>query len=172
MHKKEPTFEEAIHFAMIWCNAWDREEISDEVLAERVAELLKSSNGARGFFVASLSSESPLMDRLPDPLIFKLTEAKELVIDLAVRNLVMSTAMGIIHKRNRSQDQQSGSERISMRCIDLLRKLDPLSVKKRIETMLEATEGKGDDVNFLKKWGYDKEQKSAIASNILLIPEH
>ena len=170
MTVKTPTFEEAIHCALLWCNAWDKGELSDEVFADRVAELLESMNGARGFFVVSLSSECPLMDRLPEPLIFKFREAKELVVDLTVKNLAMSSAMAIQHKRNQDESQLSGSLRISTRCIEILRLLDPLLVKKRIEKLLEGTNGIGEDVDFINRWGYDSEQKSAIAVNILSIP--
>ena len=51
----EPTFKQAINASMLWCNAWENEELSDEVLADRVAELLATRDGARGFFVIMLS---------------------------------------------------------------------------------------------------------------------
>ena len=171
MTLKTPTFEEAIHFALLWCSSWEKGELSDEVLADRVAELLESINGARGFFVVSLSSECPLMDRLPEPLIFKFREGKELVVDLTVKNLAMSSAMTIQHKRNQNQNQLTGSIRISLRCIEILRLLDPILVKERIEKLIEGTKGIGEDEDFINRWGYDSEQKSAIVENILLIAE-
>ena len=41
MNKLNPSFEEAINAASLWCTAWEKDELSDEVLAERVAELAK-----------------------------------------------------------------------------------------------------------------------------------
>jgi len=171
MSLKEPTFEQALNAAMLWCNAWERGELSDEILAERVSELLASREGGRGFFVISLTSDSPLMDRLPDPLVLKLREAGETVIDLAVRNLAMSSAMALHHQRQEDETKQIGSERITARCLDLLRLLDPKKVKKRLETLLEATKGEGVDVAFLERWGYDNQQKLAIASSIYAVAE-
>ena len=61
----QPSFEQAIEVADLWCHAWEQGELSDEVLADRVAELVASRDGARGFFVVSLPADNPLMDRLP-----------------------------------------------------------------------------------------------------------
>ena len=72
MSTKEPSFEQAMNAAMIWGKAWENGELSDEVLADRVSELLVSRNGVRGFFAISLSSDCPLMDRLPEPLLMQL----------------------------------------------------------------------------------------------------
>ncbi len=172
MSKKKPTFKEAITFAMMWCDAWEKEELSDEVLADRVSELVETRDGARGFLAFSLSSDCPIMDRLPEAVILRLREAKEIVVDLTVRNLAMSSAMSIHHKRNKDYIQKAGSERVAIRCIEVLRLLEPILVKTRIEKLLEAIEGKGDDLDFLKRWGYDNEQKSAIASNLNSIADH
>ena len=163
----EPTFKQAINASMLWCNAWENEELSDEVLADRVAELLASRDGARGFFVISLASDCPLMDRLPDPLLVQLRAAGGIVIDLTVRNLAMSTAMAIEHKRKGDFEQQACSERITARTVELLRLLEPNQVKSRLEIMLEATvNSNGSDMEFIRKWGYNNEQKLAITSTI------
>ena len=166
MKIQKPTFEEAINFSMVWCNAWQDGELSDEVFADRIGELIKTSQGARGFLAIGLASDCPLMDRLPEPLIFQLQAAGDLIVDLTSRNLAMSTAMSISHKRNKDEPQRASSIRVSDRCIELLKVLDPNKVKIRLETLIDGTESKGPDVDFLKKWGYDKEQKVAIALKI------
>tara|TARA_B100000700_G_C14969146_1_gene820416 strand:+ start:554 stop:1075 length:522 start_codon:yes stop_codon:yes gene_type:complete len=172
MKDKKPTFEQAINIASLWCKAWEEGQLSDEILAERISELIADRNGARGFFVVGLATDNPLLDRLPEPLIFKLRQAKEPIIDLTVRNLAMSSAMALEHKRNGNTSLQTSSERISSRCIELLRLLDPVYVKERIENLLAATNGSGEDLNFLERWGYDKEQKQAIATNLISIAEN
>ncbi len=167
MSTQTTSFQEAIKAATLWCNAWERGELSDEVLADRVAELVSNTEGTRGFFVVSMTSDSPLMDRLPDPLIYKLREAGELVIDITVRNLAMSSAMAIHHQRNSDKKQQLCSERITSRCIELLRVLEPNKVKEILESLLNATQkNKGEYVIFLNRWNYDKEQKMAINISI------
>ena len=171
MISKVPSFEQAINASMLWCKAWDEGEISDEVLADRVAELLASRNGARGFFVVSLSSDSPLLDRLSDPLAIKLRAAGSSIIDLTVRNLAMSTAMALDHGRKANITQQIASERIKTRCLEILRLLDPAGVKNRLERLLEATKGTGEDLAFLNKWNYDSEQRNAIAKSVNAVAE-
>ncbi len=73
----EMSFEEAMEAAALWCGAWEQGDLSDEVLADKVADLVASRDGARGFFVVSLPAENPLMDRLPEPLVMALRSAGE-----------------------------------------------------------------------------------------------
>jgi hypothetical protein len=82
----QPTFQQAMEITAAWLQQWDNEEISDEVLADRIGEMVASRDGARGFFVVSLAGESALMDRLPDPVVGQLRAAGEEVVDLSVRN--------------------------------------------------------------------------------------
>ena len=165
MNDQKPTFKEAMEATMIWCKSWENDEISDEVISDRIGELIKTAEGARGFFVVSLSIDCPLMDRFPDALIFQLRSSGEIVIDLTVKNLAMSSAMIITH-RNNKDPQEIQSERIKIRCIELLKRLDSTKVKKRLDVLLEATKGNGKDLNFLNKWGYNDEQINAISESI------
>ena len=100
MNDQKPTFKEAMEATMIWCKSWENDEISDEVISDRIGELIKTVEGARGFFVVSLSIDCPLMDRFPDALIFQLRSSRDIVIDLTVKNLAMSSAMVITHHKN------------------------------------------------------------------------
>ena len=84
MNEQKPTFKEAMEATMIWCKSWENDEISDEVISDRIGELIKTVEGARGFFVVSLSIDCPLMDRFPDALIFQLRSSKEIVVDFFV----------------------------------------------------------------------------------------
>ena len=165
MNEQKPTFKEAMQASMLWCKSWENDEISDEVLSDRIGELIKTVEGARGFFVVSLSIDCPLMDRFPDALIFQLRSSGEIVVDLVVKNLAMSSAMIITHQKN-GDSQKIQSERIKIRCIELLRLLDSNQVKKRLDVLLEATKGNGSDLLFLDKWGYDDDQISAISKSI------
>ena len=165
MNEQKPTFKEAMQASMIWCKSWENDEISDEVISDRIGELIKTVEGARGFFVVSLSIDCPLMDRFPDALIFQLRSSGEIVVDLTVKNLAMSSAMIITH-RNNKDPQEIQSERIKIRCIELLKLLDSTKVKKRLDVLLEATKGNGTDLKFLNKWGYNDEQINAISESI------
>ena len=68
----QPSFQQAMEITAQWLQLWEHGELSDEVLADRVAELVASRDGARGFFVVSLAGDSPLMDRLPDSVVLAL----------------------------------------------------------------------------------------------------
>ncbi len=163
---KPLSFQEAIAQSSEWIRCWDQGELSDDVLADSVGELVRQRDGARGFFVASLTSDSPLMDRLTEPLIYQLRLAGEEVVDLTVRNLAMSTAMSVHHKRNQDQAMLEGSLRVRSRCLDLLSQLEPHQVKKRLETLIEGLNERGEDKNFLERWGYDDEQKNKIKETV------
>jgi hypothetical protein len=165
MNEQKPTFKEAMQATMIWCKSWENDEISDEVISDRIGELIKTLEGARGFFVVSLSTDCPLMDRLPDALIFELRSSGEIIVDLTVKNLAMSSAMIITHRNNKDA-QELQSERIKIRCIELLKLLDSTQVKKRLDILLEATKGNGTDLQFINKWGYNDEQINAISESI------
>ena len=167
----EPSFPQALEIANQWLALWEAGELSDEVLADRVSELVASRDGARGFFVVALAGDSPLMDRLPDLVALVLRAGGEGVVDLSVRNLAMSSAMAIQHARSGDGSMQAGSERVQTRSTELLRLLDPGLVKQRLETLLAATTGTGEDVAFLDRWGYDAEQRAAIATAVLAVAE-
>jgi len=168
----QPSFPQAIEISGQWLALWEAGELSEEVLADRVSELVASRDGARGFFVVALAGDSPLMDRLPEPVALQLRLAGEPVVDLTVRNLAMSTAMALHHLRVNDPEQQGGSERVQQRSSELLRLLEPLAVKQRLETLMAAArEGQGDDVAFLERWGYDAEQKLALCDAIEAIAD-
>jgi len=168
---RQPTFQQAMEITAQWLALWEHGELSDEVLADRVAELVASRDGARGFFVVSLAGDCPLMDRLPETLLLQLRLAGEGVVDLSARNLAMSTAMALHHQRAGDSSQQGASERVQARCTELLRSLEPQAVKERLEILLAATAGQGEDVAFLDRWGYDAEQRSSIAAAIEAVAE-
>ncbi len=62
---KEASFTQAINISAIWCKEWEEDILSEEVLADRIGELIKTKAGLRGFFPYSLSdAECSLLDRL------------------------------------------------------------------------------------------------------------
>lgn len=179
-HPAQPSFQQAMEITAQWLALWEAGELSEEVLADRVGELVASRDGARGFFVVALAGDSPLLDRLSEPLLLQLRLAGELVVDLTARNLAMSTAMVLAHGRNGDGEQQAGSLRVQTRATELLRHLEPAAVRDRLETLLAAaTSGDGepdeeavrDDRAFLERWGYDAEQRQAIATAIEAVAE-
>ena len=164
------TLQQAMETTASWLRSWEECEISDEVLADRVEKLISNSNGARGFFAVSLAGNSPLIDRLPNPLLIKLRAAGKELVDLMVRNLAMSAAMGTYHRSKGDICKAEGSERVNNRCIDLLRLLDSNIVRARLEILLEAvTMHSGNDVSFLDRWDYSAEQRQAIQESVKVV---
>jgi len=162
----EPSFASAMEMTTLWLRQWEAGELSEEVLADRVGELVASRDGARGFFVVALAGDGPLMDRLPDVLVLQLRRAGAAVVDLTARNLAMSTAMAEHHRRVGDGAQQGRSLRVQRRCQELLQQLESALVTSRLETLLAGTADVGVDRDFLERWGYDQEQKKAIAAAI------
>lgn len=168
----QPSFQQALEITAQWLGLWEAGELSEEVLADRIGELVASRDGARGFFVVALAGESPLLDRLSEPLLLQLRRSGAQVVDLTARNLAMSTAMAVAHGRLEDGEQQRGSERVKARSTELLRHLEPGLVRDRLERLLAAArDGKGEDVAFLDRWGYDLEQRQAIAGAIEAVAE-
>ena len=52
---KEATLTQGINVSAQWCKEWGEDLLSEEVLADRIAELVKTKNGIRGFFAFALS---------------------------------------------------------------------------------------------------------------------
>jgi hypothetical protein len=167
---RPPSFQEAIAQSAEWIALWDKDELSDDVLADLVGQLVQERDGARGFFVVSLTGKSPLMDRLPEVLLHQLRGAGEQVVDLTVKNLAMSTAMCVLHNRNQEADLLDGSLRVQSRSLDLLRQLDSQLVKARLEKFFRGLEGQGEDQQFLEKWGYDAVQRKKIEEIMMSVP--
>jgi hypothetical protein len=171
-------FVESMQQSAAWLSSWDSGELSDEVLADRVAGLVTDRDGARGFFVVAMTSEIPLLDRQPEALLEALRQAGDAVVDLTVRNLVMSSAMAVHHARHDDRLQLEGSQRVQRRAWELLGVLQPEGVRQRLEPMLAASRLKAahseelpaaglqeavlDDLAMLGRWRYDQEQLVAI----------
>ena len=167
---EKPTFYQSIDIANKWCKDWEEELLSDEVLADRVAELVKTKNGMRGFFAYSLSDiNCSLLDKLPSSLIFKFVEGGEDIIDITLKNLVMSSAQIINHQRDNKPDYEETSKNISDRCISILKTLDTNLVNKKVNMILDNLDNLGNSIN--KSKNYDFKQKEFIRERISKIAE-
>ena len=163
---KEASFTQAINISARWCKEWGEDLLSEEVLADRIAELIKTKNGLRGFFAYALSDKDCfLLDKLPFSLIYKLNEGGDAVTEIVAKNLIMSTAQIIIHQRDNNHEYKVSSEIISDRCKDILRLLETKLVTKTINQVLKDLDNMGNSFNNSIK--YDSEQKEFIKKQIL-----
>ncbi|XGV99866.1 MAG: hypothetical protein ACAF41_13150 [Leptolyngbya sp. BL-A-14] len=157
------SFTEAIALSQALLDKLEQGTVPPAVLTTTVQALVGSENGARGFFVTYLSDDRPLADH-PDPAILAaLQTAPTIVAPLLVKNLAMSTAMAITHRRNQDETMANGSDRVRSRVLQLIQRLDLLQVQVEADQLAQAIEtGTGSYQPFLERWGYDLEQKVAM----------
>ena len=162
---QEPSFIQSITIANDWCKDWDDDLLSDEVLADRIKELIKTKNGLRGFFAYALSdSKCALLDKLPSSLIFTLRERGAHVVEITIKNLFMSSAQILNHLKDKNFEYAERSNNISDRCINLLKVLDTKLVTQKINKMLSEIDNMGN--SFDDKVKYSSEQKNFIKEKV------
>ena len=167
---KEASFTQAINISAQWCKDWGEDLLSEEVLADRIAELIKTKKGLRGFFAYALSDKDCLLlDKLPFALIFKMNEGGDSVVEIIVKNLVMSSAQIIIHQREKNHAYEITSENISNRCKAILRLLDTKLVTRTINQVVSDLDNMGN--SFDNSIKYDSEQKKFIKKQFLDIAQ-
>jgi hypothetical protein len=135
-----------------------------DALADAVGELLADSNGARGFWVAFLTDDGAIADQEHAHLAEVLAQAPLPALELLVKNLAMSTAMVLTHRRQGHEDLARSSERVARRSRFWLKPLQERTLALTQALALSARTGNGDYAEFLSKWGYDQEQRQAIAN--------
>jgi hypothetical protein len=158
------TFEDAIALTQSLLQQRSQSAIEDAEVEAAVAQLVATHNGARGFFVAYLTDSRELIDSLLPVVASALTQAPAIAPELLVKNLAMSTAMEITHHRNQNPDQAAQSAQVHQRTAALIGLLGFPYVEAEAQNLWKgiATED-GSYAGFLKRWGYDAEQKTAIA---------
>ena len=101
-----------------------------------------------------------MLDKLPFSLIYKLNEGGKTVVEIVVKNLIMSSAQIIIHRRENNDEYEITSENISERCKAILRLLETQLVTKTVNQILKDLDTMGNSLNNSTK--YDTEQKNFI----------
>ena len=163
---KEASFIQAINISAKWCKEWSEDLLSEEVLADRIAELIKTKNGLRGFFAYALSdNDCYLLDKLPISIIFTLTEGGREVVEILIKNLIMSSAQIIFHQKQSDIEYKLRSENISDRCKKILRMLNTNLVTKKVNEIIKDLDNMGNSFDSSIK--YDEKQKEFIKSQIL-----
>ena len=165
INNQEASFFQSINITKDWCKDWSEDLLSDEVLADRIAELIKTKTGQRGFFAYTLSDlDCKLLDKLPTSLIFKFREQGQSVVEITIKNLIMSTAQIIDHRIKNNKVYEEISSKISDRCINLLQELDTNLVTQNINLMLKNLDSMGNSMDRSSK--YSEEQKKLIKEKI------
>jgi VCBS repeat-containing protein len=163
-----PDFAEAIAYAEKLLSYSDR--LSEAELEQLLTNLLQTTNGARGFFVCYLPGDWQLADHPNQAIVKAIQACADSTAELMVKNLAMSTAMAIAHHRQGNDDQAKGSEQVAQRSLNLIKLLSLPEIAQIADRMYESvTTGGGEHGDFLQKWGYDQEQKAAIAARLNMV---
>jgi len=164
------TFEEAIAYTE---ELLLRSDLDDAQLESKISKLVQTVNGARGFFVCFLTGDWQLADVPNTSVIRALQSAPNAIAELLVKNLAMSTAMAITHRRSGNIEQADSSHRVAKRTALLIEKVDLTEVRTIATQVKEAAiSNTGAYVDFLARWGYDAEQKQAITQILTTVITH
>jgi hypothetical protein len=156
-----PTFEEAIALSQSLINHLDT--LPEPEIQKMLSRLVGSENGARGFFVTYLTDDRPFADAPSEGVVKALQSSPVIVAELLVKNLAMSAAMAIAHRRNQDEAMAQGSDRVQRRTVDLIQRVKLAEVsQKAIQLRQSAITGSGAYESFLERWGYDAEQRQQI----------
>lgn len=160
------SFEEAINLTENFIQ--NLATLDEENQENIVKSLVASENGARGFFVTYLTSALPTVDNVSMGIIEGLKSSPQIVSELLVKNLAMSTAMAITHQRNNDLEMAKSSQTVTTRTKVLMDKLKLVEVEQKLAEMKETiNNSEGIYQQFLTRWGYDEEQKKAILNSVL-----
>lgn len=164
---KEVSFEEAIALTQSLLTDMEAQKLTESEIETAIASLVQTLNGARGFFVTYLTMASPVTNQPSASVVKALKTSPEIVSDLLVKNLAMSTAMAITHRRNQDETMALVSDQVRERTSHLINllQLEPIVTKLQL---LEATinDSSGPYQQFLERWHYDQEQLTAIQTVI------
>lgn len=162
---KNITFEEAIALTHKFIEQIN--QLSEKEKSVIISSLVASENGARGFFVTYLTSDNPIADHPSEGIISGLKTSPEIVSELLVKNVAMSTAMRITHTRNNDPEMAESSLQVTQRSLNLINQLSLREIQAKIEQLKNTiVETKGTYQDFLNKWGYDQEQKEIILNTL------
>jgi hypothetical protein len=142
-------------------------QLSETEIEKEISSLVSSRNGARGFFVAYLTSEMSLADHPSVGVLNALKSAITIVSELLVKNLAMSSAMTVTHSRNNDTSNVEGSQRVCRRTSNLIQQLQLKSLTEELQKLKTTiVTGQGDYQDFLTKWNYDQQQQQVIQQAI------
>ena len=161
------SFEQAIEVTQSLLAEVEQHRVSETELESIITALVQSENGARGFFVNYLTDDRDFVDRPSPAVIQSLHSSPEIVGELLVKNLAMSTGMILTHLQNQNLDLAAGSERVQRRTRQLVELTQIPTIIPRLQQLKATIEtGSGEYERFLKRWGYTLEQRDAIRQQV------
>ncbi len=143
------------------------EFLDANTITQKLTELVSTENGARGFFVTYLTSDLSYTEYPSLEVITALKTSPILVNELLVKNLAMSTAMVIYHRKQGDEENARGSERVQEKTGQLIKQLLSPELGEKLQQLATSlNREQGEYQAFLERWGYDDCQRQAIAEII------
>ncbi len=166
------TFETAIAESESLLAAIASQSLTESEITDWIAQLVQSEAGARGFFVTYLTAPLACADQPRISMLAALATSPQIVSDLLVKNLAMSTAMGIAHRRNDDETNAQGSDLVQKRSQQLIMALKLEEVTQKLTQLQQTlTTSSGTYQGFIERWGYDPDQKQGILDVINTLQE-
>lgn len=166
------SFEQAIDLTQSLMAALQHNRLTESELESIITALVKTENGARGFFVTYLTDEQSTADQSSPAVVAALRSSPAIVSELLVKNLAMSTAMIVTHTENQNLELAAGSERVQRRTIELIKQTQIEAISVKLEQLRRSIETHGVETptgefqSFLQRWNYNEAQRRAIAEVI------
>jgi aspartate 1-decarboxylase len=130
-----------------------------KISAAEIAQLVQTEDGARGFFVTYLTSDLAVSEEI----IIGLRSQIEIVSELLVKNLAMSTAQELYHHRRKDEEMAQSSRKVQVRTAQLIELVSLDLVYEKLQQLIASIDtGSGSYQAFLERWNYDAEQKQVI----------
>ena len=164
---EEMTFEQAIALTQSLLAHMEQGTLLAPEVERAIAALVSSEAGARGFFVTYLTDSGTLADHPDTAVLAALRSAPEIVAELLIKNLAMSSAMAVFHRRQQNEATAQESDRVRARTQQLIQLLQLPAVQAKGQSLLASiTSGQGSYQSFLDRWGYDAEQRQVIQQSL------
>ncbi len=161
------SFEQAIADSQALLTQMGDNPIDNVEFEQTISRLVQSEQGARGFFATFLTAEHcPLADHPTPALLTGFQSSPAIVSEILVKNLAMSAAMDVYHTQAQNLEAAAGSQRVCHRTQTLIRALGLPSFTEKLTAMNASLDGEGAYQNFLIRWGYDEQQRTAIRAAV------
>ncbi len=163
------TFQQSIETSRELIEKLESKSLPDSQARAAIAEYLSDMATARGFFVSLLTGDWSFGNNIPMIVIETIRSNPGHAYTLLTRNLVMSCATAVVHKRSEQPDLAKGSDRVAERSAYIIKKLDNPEILNELLDIRRACEDKLNDSDtsendsgtyraFLERWSYDLEQ--------------
>jgi hypothetical protein len=160
-------FDRAIELSQTFLLQLKNQTIAAGEITPFVSKLVATENGARGFFVTYFTLDDPICDEPQPEIMAGLAANPEIIADLLVKNLAMSVAQQIYHRRNQDPEMAASSATVTRRTLMSIDRLDSPRIRElAAELHTTIDRGEGSYTSFLERWKYDTEQKEAIAAAV------